>query len=282
MPSSETISCLEINANEKERTLEHDMNESSFDQLLSAKSSLVQSCFYQDQMAVEGRQHFLRDDFLNALSSLIGPSDSHFEEGGKVEKSAVTLMGSGDFFTRMNLHNDQYLHFIDAIEEHTFDVDDDSLMAQRDLQRLETKLDVLMRLLARQTQLNETNTRSSLNSLPFTFTVSPQHFKLSLNLTQLLTLQDSSIDDLEHFAEQLKSVLCCGEYFIFGLELNPLLHQKLTVAVQFSNVFVDSVGADLLFEATLVKTEEASLEAFEKYIFRLHRRQLASNRQQRK
>ena len=285
--------------------------QSSFDQLLLEKAPLVQSCFYDKKMAIQGVQYFLKEDFLQSVGARFSQSmlfDSIDASVAHENKEKVLIHGV-DFFNRINQSNEQYLHFVDAIDGYAFDLDEDSVLAQRDLQRLETKIDLLTQLLAQQSsQRNaEQDDTSKMSRAKFVFTLSPKQLKFSMNIEELLPESPSgnvdrqSVDELllgintllsdnlirnaqvdtSLSAAEEEQLMRLQKTFIFGFELNPLLHQQFFVPVIFKPVVLSAEGTELVLEADVVELLGSNIDTFEKYIFRLHRRHLAMNRQQR-
>ena len=210
---------------------------SSCQSLLQERVSTLKSCFHYDVMAVQGSQYFSSHDFELALSEQLPPLDNPDNISSLASPKASDI-----FFMRLHQTNEQYLHFIDALEEYTLELDEDSVLAQRDLQRLETKLDLVMQLLADKKTLAEP---ANNNDLLFSYILTPQHFSLQLPLinssisaecthlllTRLNTLLlDSSgeciknTNSLQGFQRQIESNKASLEQvFVFSLNLHPLL-----------------------------------------------------------
>ncbi len=268
---------------------------SSCHSLLQERVSTLKSCFHCDVMAVKGAQYFSSHDFeqtlleqLFSLETPNNPSDFNTQEASDL------------FFLRLHQNNEQYLHFIDAVEEYTVELDEDSMLAQRDLQRLETKLDLVMQLLA---EKNIENEHSHKNDLLFSYILTPQKLSLQLPLTEtsfsaentntllarlntlLLEGRDERLennDSLQGVQRELKNESETLErVFVFALKLHPLLNQSFYLAVKFNRIHIDSVSQTLMLDADTVAMSDVSVDALEKYIFRLHRRQLALQRQKR-
>ncbi len=262
------------------------------------KKLSVEPSYLDKVMSVTSWQTLSANDRTNKIDSIFTPITMCIElHGSSLSQSSLPLNSIGpisSYLIDINKHLEQSLHYLDALEEVSVEGDEEDSINHRDLFRLEQKLDLLLDIVGKK-DLDEGASFECVlsahqlklmfpygdmeNDHPVNFSqldVSRiQSRRASEIITSLWDSEKSSFSSSTSFPFSLEELSQC---FLIPIYLKPLTSRPLFFPILIQAIEHSTESRQVLIKAQLIGLSQSNIDNLEKYIFRQHRRAVASMR----